>query len=256
LFCVLFLQAAMNVWNDVEDHLRLIDLPGASGGSGVIQKGWISAKKLQRWGVSFFILGVLFGLPGVIQNLSVLIWIAGGAGLAVLAYSGRPFGMKYRLGGDLLPLLLAGPLLTLGFSEVVFSQRDSGILFIGAAFGFFASTLFHVGNLQDIEKDLSMGERSLATDLGFKRSRIFLAVLYGAALSSIGMGVVSGSLPRILLLAMTCSLPPVFLILKKVFRASGPISIHLARIRTEALHAYFDFGTLIFLVLVFSVKLI
>ena len=120
-----FFQIAGNALNDAEDHIRLIDLPGhwtdgVTHGSGVIQKGWISARDMRRWGYLALTLGVLFGLPAVIVSPHLLVLVGGAGILGVLGYSNRPLGFKYRAFGDFLIFLLAGPLFTIGFSQAAF----------------------------------------------------------------------------------------------------------------------------------------
>ena len=58
-FATFFLQIAANGLNDVEDHLNLLDRPGSVGGSGVIQKGWMSAQLLRRFARVSLLLGAL-----------------------------------------------------------------------------------------------------------------------------------------------------------------------------------------------------
>ena len=48
LTSVSLIHLACNLWSDFEDHIRGVDLPGQSGGSGVIQNLWIPAIHLRN----------------------------------------------------------------------------------------------------------------------------------------------------------------------------------------------------------------
>jgi len=59
---VAFIHLGCNLWSDYEDHLRGVDNPGQSGGSGVIQKLWIPAVHLRNGAAFLFLLGCALGL--------------------------------------------------------------------------------------------------------------------------------------------------------------------------------------------------
>ncbi len=239
---VLFFQIAVTLLNDVEDHLRLIDLPGGGRGNSVIQKGWISALDLKKVGYFAFALGILFGIPAVYQSPMVLMWIGGAGALGVLTYSSQPLGLKYREFGDLPLFLLSGPLLALGLSQAVFGRVDFSILFIGFYFGFAAWGVAHSSNIQDIESDWSRQIQTLATRLKFKAARHWLVALYALSWSSIYLGLILGFFPLYVGFAIFLTAIWIIPFLRRVYRASGPVSALLSPIRSESMKLHFILG--------------
>ncbi|RYZ73514.1 MAG: prenyltransferase [Proteobacteria bacterium] len=231
LGAVLF-QVAVNTWNDVEDHLKLIDLPGGIGGSGVIQKGWLTAREVRRLGNIALVLGILCGLPVVWINPKLMIVIAVIALIGTWGYSGWPFRFKYRAVGDITVGILCGPALTIGYAIASFGSVQVTDWFIGIVTGILAVGILHANNLHDIETDQSRGGKTWASVMGFKSSIRMLGFLYGfAMLAELWIanqlkGLVFGAvLISSLLLAKFWS---------KVRHASGPWDPRIRLIRFEA----------------------
>jgi 1,4-dihydroxy-2-naphthoate octaprenyltransferase len=248
-----FFQISVYALNDVEDHIRLIDLPGGQGGSGVIQKGWVSARQLRLFGYFNLLLGLACGIPAVIQRPQILLWVGAVGVLGVLAYSNRPIGMKYRALGGFLIFALVGPLLALGYSLAIFGHYDLSVLLIGMFFGFFAFAVSHTKNLQNIEIDRSLGVHTLATQMDFKKGRHFLVALYFLAYVTLGAGSLFGVLPQVFILPILgIGLPLLARDLRKIYKASGPVSALLVSSVAEASRLYLYHGLLIWIGLILS----
>ncbi|MBC7691774.1 MAG: prenyltransferase [Methylotenera sp.] len=235
LLGVICLQIAVNVLNDVQDHLRLIDLPGSVGGSGVIQKGWIAARSLNRFGYGTLALGVLLGLPALIANPALILGVGALAVLGVMGYSGWPFHFKYRALGDLVVWVLCGPAITAGFAVASWGGFSRGDLILGAVLGLGAVAILHANNLNDLEVDRDRGARTLAGKLGFTRSKQFLVINYLALFVVVwDLARISWVVPLVTMLGIF----PALRILRTVSRASGPLdpSIRLIRFQTAQLH--------------------
>ncbi len=240
-----FFQISVNVLNDVEDYLRLIDLPGTLRGSGVIQKGWLSAKNLRNFGYLSLAIGILLGIPAVLKNPKILLFVGALGAFGVLAYSNRPFGIKYRALGDVLIFSLVGPLLAMGMTQAAFGRFDLSILLIGLFFGFTAWGLSHASNFQDIESDHSNERVTLASWVGFKMSRSIFIFLYGSAYLSIVTGFVLRVLPVTVLMTVSVGLFSVYHLMQKVYQSSGPASALLGPIRIDAGKLHFFWGLLL-----------
>jgi 1,4-dihydroxy-2-naphthoate octaprenyltransferase len=238
LLGAVFLQIAINVWNDVYDHLRLIDLPGTLGGSGILLDGTLSARQLNLVAWVCLVIGAALGVPVLVLEPALMTLIGGAAVLGVLGYSGPPLNLKYRALGDINVFLLCGPLLTAGFSIATFSRVSSDMLLLGAYFGLAAVGILHSNNLQDIPVDAKRGARTLASLLGFRRARHLLWVVYVFAWVSLVVASLHGALPMIALLPTLLATPLAFLLSRAALSASGPESGRLAgiRIKTAQLH--------------------
>lgn len=196
----LLLQIAVNLINDVEDHRRLIDLPGGPGGAGIIQRGWLRPRTIERAALLALALGIGCGVPALLRA-PLPIAIIGALGvLGAFGYSGKPFGFKYRALGDLAVLALCGPGMTLGMGYAAFGQVGPelwlGLWLIGGTLGLFAVGLLHANNLEDRELDQGRGARTVATLLGDRASRVYFAALYVVALALPIVGVATGTLPK------------------------------------------------------------
>jgi len=250
LIGAVLLQLAINVLNDVEDHLRLIDLPDQNGGSGALQGGWISARTLYRIGIGCFVFAALCGLPAFVAETKTLLIPLVAAAIGVLGYSGKPFGLKYRSMGDLAVFLLCGPLLTLAYSVASFGTFDAGVIWLGLVLGFAAIVILHANNLQDIPTDTKRGAYTLASLLGFSKAKYAVIVFYAATLVSlIGFGWKTHSY-----FAIATSLLATPLMLKlsrKTVQASGPHSPLLNQTRVEAAQIHLALGVLLSLGLFF-----
>jgi 1,4-dihydroxy-2-naphthoate octaprenyltransferase len=252
LLGALAFQISVNALNDVEDYLRLIDLPGNWGGSQVIQRGWVSAQHLKTFGYLMLALGVVFGMPAVLKSPQVLLTVGAMAFLGVLTYSNRPFGMKYRALGDFSIFLLLGPLMALGFSQAVFSLIEWPVLALGIFYGLLSWAVYHSGNLQDIELDQRFGVRTLAGVLGFKKSRHLLAQIYGLAFLVLGVSILRGDLPAWTGLTFGVAGYQAFRLTQRVYRASGPASALLSSLKRDAIRFQLQVGVLIWLSLSIS----
>jgi len=173
LMAMLFLQVSVNIFNDVEDYLKLIDVPGALGGSGVIQAGWLTTQQMKTAAWGSFILAALLALPAFIFAPSIIFMCAVLAGLGVLGYSSWPFGFKYRALGDVFVFLLCGPVLTVGVSLAATGHIADHTMLLGVMFGLLGNTILNANNINDIELDKQAGAITLAGLIGFKAA-VFL----------------------------------------------------------------------------------
>ncbi len=178
LLGALLLQVAVNLLNDVEDHLRLIDLPGGPGGAGVIQRGWLTARRVRRAAFGALALGVLCGAPALFRAPLPILAIGALGVLGTLGYSGRPFGWKYRALGDLAVLALCGPGMTLGMSWAAFGRGGLAPWLLGGYFGLLAVAILHANNLEDRELDRRRGAVTVAQQLGARGGRAYFVLLY------------------------------------------------------------------------------
>jgi 1,4-dihydroxy-2-naphthoate octaprenyltransferase len=238
----LFFQISVNLFNDVEDHLRLIDLMGNQGGSRVIQNGWLNARQVEKAAYIALILGVLFGLPAVLNCPKIMLWIGGAGVLGVFAYSNKPFGVKYRALGGVAVFLLGGPLLALGSAQAAFNQLDLGVLSLGCFFGLASLTVNHANNFQNLTGDQVRKFQTLASRLGFNPARHLFPLFYGIAFLGLLLEVKLGVLPALLGIALCASLPWIVELILTVYKASGPASALLGSLRKDAIRVHLMLG--------------
>ena len=247
------LQVSINLDNDVEDHLKLIDLPGTNGGSGVIQRSWLSAREVKRFSRIALVFGVLCGLPALFREPALVLGIGIAGVVGAIGYSGPFFRLKYRGLGDIAVFGLCGPALTAGFSLAAFGQLNAGVFWLGTFFGFAAEAILHTNNLQDIEEDLSRGAKTLAARMGFSRAKVFLIFIYVTAFSALAVGVLTHVIPW----ACVVVIPIGFLftgkLLRDVSKASGTLSPLLTGVRIQAAKTHLILGVLLCLTLLANI---
>jgi 1,4-dihydroxy-2-naphthoate polyprenyltransferase len=252
-----FFQIAVNLLNDYEDYLKLIDLPGSLGGSGVLTQGLIRAKTLKSVALLFLLSGAIFGIPAVLAHPKSILLIGGVGVLGVLGYSGSPFRLKYVALGDFSVFLLMGPLLTLGISVASTGVWGLNTLLLGASFGFAAAAILHANNMQDIFSDTNSGSKTLASKLGFKASRFLLLAYYVFAYGCLIAGYLLHQMGWEIFLCLVLTLVLSFTVVKRAFLASGPLSPQLGLIRILSAQTHFAIGvSLILGLLVRSLSLL
>jgi 1,4-dihydroxy-2-naphthoate octaprenyltransferase len=233
----LFLHSAINLYNDYSDHLRKIDFLGGPGGSGCIQKNWLTEKQVKTLAHLFLVLGIGFaGFLGLTQSWTWELWTLAGVGiLGVLLYSGGlfQFGAKYVALGELLVFLMCGPLLGWAFSWALFQEINLSVTLLSSILGLFAVALLFCNNLQDIPHDQSKGALTLPQLLGFGVSKRLLPGIYGLGFLLILGGVAMGFLPPFSLLGLLVAIP-VWHFSQEILKASGPFSPELENSRLKA----------------------
>lgn len=241
----LSLQVAVNVLNDLEDDARQIDVIGSLGGSGVLQKGWLSRAQLQRVAGATLVAGLLLGIPAFTRSPLELTVIGAIAVLGTLGYSNKPLGFKYRALGDPLVFVMCGPALTVGMSLATFHSWDRSVLLLGAAFGFAATAILHTNNAQDVDVDRRAGARTVALLLGRRVSGAYLVTLYALAFGcwfGAAQLVMPGSrLPWIVLAA----LPLAAGVMRHVLFERELAVPALAGLRVRAAQVHLAFGILV-----------
>ncbi|MBC7385360.1 MAG: prenyltransferase [Cryobacterium sp.] len=241
---VVLLQIATNLYNDYSDYVKLIDLPGTSGGSGVFEKGWYRPNQILNSARFAFVAAVVFGIPTLISHPLEVI-IIGGVGLAgTLLYSHETFGLKYHALGDLAVFILCGPALVAGYSYTVFGMFSPGLFPIGIFVGLLACGLLHANNLQDMHLDRKQGALTLANTLGYRKSIHLLGGIYLGAALALFYAVFTDRLPVAALLAALILIPATQITFR--FKAAlGPDCPSLMGVKVAAAKVHLIGGVLL-----------
>lgn len=240
----MFLQMAVNLLNDVEDYLKLIDLPGSLGGSGVIQQGWLSANEMQKGAWTCLVIGCLLGMPALIKSPEIILLCGAAAVVGVIGYSGKPFRLKYRALGDFAVLLLCGPVLTFGMAAAAIGSSADGLLSLGLFFGFASTAILNANNINDIYTDSARGSITLAGKLGFVIARHWQALYYLLAVIAL-IHLVSLEFGGFWMLLPLVALPLIVIQLVALYRSPSPDHESLAEIRFQAAKTHLLLGILL-----------
>lgn len=237
LLGVLLLQISVNLFNDVSDYRKLIDIPGSPGGSGVFHIGWYTPAQIRLTARLTLVVAILCGIP-VLLAYPIPILVCGGLGaLGALFYSNESFGLKYHALGDIAVFLLCGPVLTAGFALAAFGEVIPANYVVGGFLGLLACGLLHANNLHDIDFDRARDANTLAIRLGFRKSQNLLGAVYALAGLVLFVGVFAGILPWTAMIAAGFVWPSIRL-LRQVRSALGPSSPQLdgARVLAAKIH--------------------
>jgi 1,4-dihydroxy-2-naphthoate octaprenyltransferase len=187
LFGVGFVHLGSNVINDV------YDAPGSdpinpyvtpfSGGSRVIQEELMSVGAMRRLAYVLFGLGVLCGLPLVVQRPLVL--AVGAAGLLLgYIYSANPFGLMNRGLGEVVIFLAFGPVLSLGAYYVFTGELSLTGLALGLPLGLPITGVIWINQFPDYMADSEAKKRNLVVRMGTAGARfIHPLFMYGPFLA-------------------------------------------------------------------------
>jgi 1,4-dihydroxy-2-naphthoate octaprenyltransferase len=247
---VTLIHLSCNLWSDFEDHLRGVDHPGQSGGSGVIQKLWIPAVHLRNAAAPLFLLGCGFGvllLRGLPSELvsQRLLWLGLLGALGAASYSGWPFHYKYFGLGEPIVFLLSGPILTAGAAALFFPQPSTLLrfAFLSLPLSFLVTLRLHCGNMQRIPFDTAARVLTIARWAGFAWSKGAYAFLVLAPYLSVAALAALRFAPTAALLPFL-SLPLALLALRILRRASGPLDPGCSELRVAASRLHWAFGLL------------
>ncbi len=247
---VLLVHMSCNLWGDYEDHLRGVDSPEHSGGSGVVQKLWIPALHLKLAAAALMVLGIGLGvlllsfLPMDFVGRHLLLLAVLGA-LGAAGYSGWPFHYKYLGLGEPVIFLLSGPLVTLGASYILFGDHERLFFFAGISLplAFLAVLRLHGGNLQRIPFDSMAGSFTIARWLKFSLSKWALGFLFLSPFLAVAGLWLLGIVPNFALVAFA-SLPVALLAFSPLRAAQGPLDPACYELRELGARLHLAFGLL------------
>lgn len=234
LIGILLLQLGVNLFNDVSDFKKGIDNENEYGGSGVLVNGELTINQVQSMAISFFVISSVVAYilsttyPEIIPILIV-------GAIASFLYSLPFFGLKYMALGDLAVFIGCGPVLTYGFALTT-SKVHSDHIIIGIFFGLMAIGILHSNNMEDITIDRSKKVKTLATIIGFEKSKVFLISVY--LLSFASLLFISDKIGKTPLYISLLSLPLGFHIIRTFHKAknSNDPTIKLLRIKAAQFH--------------------
>lgn len=245
---VILVHVSCNLWGEYEDHLRGVDAPEHSSGTGVIQKLWIPAIHLRNSAALLLPLGVLAGilllaLLPLEQTGRHILWLGLVGIVGAASYSGWPFHYKYIGLGEPIVFLLSGPIVSMGASLVFFGNSSHFLYFSLASLplAFLAVLRLHGGNMQRIPFDTMAGVFTIARWLGFFWSKMALGFLLFAPFVAALLLWATGFAPLTSLICLV-TLPLAFWALIPLRLAKGPLDPACSELRELGSRLHLIFG--------------
>lgn len=233
---ILFLQLGVNVFNDVSDFKKKIDIQGEYGGSGVLVSGELSKNLMTYMALAFFLIALI--ISGILYfKVTGLGYVLVLGLISSIFYSLPFFGLKYIALGDVAVFIGCGPILMMGYGLCSGGFSVEHIL-VGCFFGLYAIGILHTNNMEDIVIDKKRNVTTIANIVGFKSSLYLLIAIYAFGSISLLAGYLFYDLTIMAFLLHLLSFPLMIEIIKKFFRAesSQDKEIKLLRIKASQLH--------------------
>ncbi len=167
-------HVAVNLMNDVQDHVRGLDRLLPRAGSRALQKGWTTALVLQRAAAFYLLLAVVFGLPSFYFFPEILWTILPLALIGIAGLLSYKAGLKYRAWSEWVVFLMLGPLLTTGYQLSFGGGFDLEVVFIGVLTGWLSVFLLHLKNWDQLVVNSQAGFNNSVSRFGFEKSKKFI----------------------------------------------------------------------------------
>lgn len=236
LLGIFFLQTAIFLLNDVQDHMRGADRQNRRRGSQVIQKGWVTGYEMRRWAWINGAIALLLGLPGFTMAPMQLLALCGLAFLALTLFVSN-WGTRWGL-SDLALALLFGPLLTVGLALASFGYFSDKDVLLGIGFGFLTLWLFQVRQLENLFRAKPEAFRTFLGFLAFDHARLVM-MAEGILVLLLQMGIaIVFRVPLIMLALLLFFSWPLWLTWLRLYKATSPLASPLLNISRWALTAH------------------
>jgi 1,4-dihydroxy-2-naphthoate octaprenyltransferase len=202
-------HAGINVMNDYFDYLNGSDninksaLPPFTGGSRMIQRGFMTPKETLFLGTALLAAGSLVGLYLAYTVGWVLVLIGLFGLFSGIFYTAPPLFLAGRGFGELLVGLNFGVFSVAGSYYVQTGGFRPEVVIISLPLSFLIAAILYINQFPDYEADRLSGKHNLVVRLGPRKGRWGLVALLGGAYMSLIAGTALGSLTPFSLIALT-----------------------------------------------------
>jgi 1,4-dihydroxy-2-naphthoate octaprenyltransferase len=181
LVAAMLIQIGTNLFNDVGDYERGVDLPDRLGPPRATAMGWLSPADVRRAAATSFGLAMVLGAYLVSVGGWPILAIGLASVAAGIAYTDGPRPIAYTASGEFFVFVFFGIVATTG-SYFLQSDRLSGAALVaGTMLGALAAAVLVVNNYRDLDSDGQAGKITLAVRIGRAATRVEFAALVAAA---------------------------------------------------------------------------
>ncbi len=193
---VLALHSAGNLFNDYFDYVSGADSRGEDdeGRPGrLLVTGELTPRQVMAAALVCLALAAVPAAWLVWRCGANLLWFLVPGALALYAYTGPPFQLKSRALGEVVILVVFGPLIMAGVAYAQAGRVTADVLFLSVPIGMVTASVLAGNNLRDYEEDRAGGVATLAQRLGPRGQRIvYAAMLAGQTLGICAYGAFRG----------------------------------------------------------------
>jgi 1,4-dihydroxy-2-naphthoate octaprenyltransferase len=201
LLGTLCIHAGANLSNDYWDHRSGADegnisVTPFSGGSRVIQKGWLSPRIMCAMFIMCYAVGAAIGLYlNAITPGNVVLHIGLLGVLSSYMYTASPLKLVYRGIGELVVGVNFGPLVVAGSYYVQRETISSGAIWISIPVAFLIMAVLFINEFLDFECDRETRKDTMVVRLGRHRALYVFTALLIVPYLSVPAGVLFDALP-------------------------------------------------------------
>jgi 1,4-dihydroxy-2-naphthoate octaprenyltransferase len=138
-----------------------------------------------------FAVAIVLGLAIVALTGPAVLFLALACMAVAILYTGGPVPLGYVALGEIAVFLAMGIAIVGGGFLALSGTITPMVLVVALPNAFLITSLIHINNLRDIDRDRQAGKRTVAMALGHDRSVIAYSVLVGAAYLSVVLIVVT-----------------------------------------------------------------
>ena len=166
------LQILVNLFNDLGDYEKGVDNEKRLGPERSLQSGKISKKEMRKLIAFVISITLILGFIAFLNSGITVIFLGISLILIAYLYTSGPFPYGYKGLGEIMVILIFGPVTLLGALFLFDIEYNLIILLISIICGLSTSTIILTNNIRDLENDYTHNKITLAVKLGEKKSRI------------------------------------------------------------------------------------
>lgn len=171
---MLFIFAALNVRNDVNDHMSGYDRVNIAYNPKPINKGWITADAASNISWILTMIAALIAVPVMYRQAEEARVIAV---VTALIFAGRLLSKnsyKNQRWGEVIFFILAGPGVVSGYQVALGAGIDTEVLGFGILWAWGIQFLVHLNNFNHILTSSQAGIKNTMTNAGFDKAKKIL----------------------------------------------------------------------------------
>lgn len=246
---VLFLYAGFNIRNDVADHISGFDRVNLDSSKKPIRLGWISARKAKWVSNLVFLAAALTAVPSLILHPVLVVILLAVIILTILAKFAKTNSYKNQMFGEMVLLLISGPLLLYGldFAAGAPVSRASETGIFGIFWGLLVLFIVDINNFSHIMTSSQNRIKNTITKLGFDSAQKYIVKMWIAILLAWGVYLYNfqNYLLNWLFLAFVSLISILFL--RKVIHIKSPMGSGLKTAKASAHQLFLLVSFIVFL---------
>ena len=165
LIAAIIIQIVTNYINDLYDFLKGAD-ENRLGPKRMLQSRSISPLKMKKVIAALTCIGIISGIPLVIQGGSSIIFIGLSSFILAYLYTGGPFPLAYNGLGDIFVFIYFGIIAVLGTYYLQTGHIDVGATYLAISIGAKNVLLLIINNIRDYKTDKLVHKNTLIVIFG------------------------------------------------------------------------------------------